>query len=74
MDDKKNSMKVNLGSGFTLGVAFGLCLGVVTNDIGIWLPIGIALGLALGYGKYKVFGNVDSDSESKDSEEAKDNE
>ena len=36
----------NTGRGVALGVVFGTLLGVLTDNIGLWLPIGIALGAA----------------------------
>ena len=36
----------NTGRGVALGVIFGTLLGVLTDNIGLWLPIGIALGAA----------------------------
>src|SRR5947209_1691105 len=42
----KGSKAIGLGMAF--GTAAGAILGVATDKVGVWLPIGIAVGLAIG--------------------------
>ena len=39
-----------IGKGLAIGTAIGVVLGVSTNNIGLWLPVGIGCGLAIGSG------------------------
>lgn len=32
-----------------IGLVAGVLLGVITNDLGIWLPVGIAIGAGVGF-------------------------
>lgn len=34
-----------------IGLVAGLIVGVITKNIGIWLPVGIALGAGIGFTK-----------------------
>tara|TARA_B100000809_G_scaffold140721_1_gene138288 strand:+ start:1182 stop:1346 length:165 start_codon:yes stop_codon:yes gene_type:complete len=40
-------------SSISIGVVAGVIIGATTENIGLWLPLGIALGVAVGlwYGK-----------------------
>jgi hypothetical protein len=38
---------------FAVCIAIGCAIGIVTKNIGVWLPIGVALGIALGRKKNK---------------------
>ena len=41
--------KVNkMGQGMAMGIAFGTLVGVLTDNIGVWLCIGIAFGAGVG--------------------------
>ena len=35
----------------SIGLILGLNVGLFTDNIGLWLPLGIAIGAALGYQK-----------------------
>jgi hypothetical protein len=35
----------------SLGLVTGLFIGLFTDNIGLWLPLGIAIGAAIGYQK-----------------------
>ena len=35
----------------SLGLVTGLFIGLFTDNIGLWLPLGVAFGAALGYQK-----------------------
>ena len=39
-------MKMKKGSGVALGIIFGTVLGVVTDNLGLWLSMGIVFGAA----------------------------
>jgi hypothetical protein len=39
-----------VGVGVALGAGIGTALGVLTGNIGVWLPIGVALGVVIGAG------------------------
>ena len=70
MDNKNNKKDSKcIQEGLFLGIVFGICVGVATRDIWVWLPIGIALGFALGYGKSIFMGKDDSDKGSDAAEE-----
>ncbi len=38
---------------FPVCIALGTLVGIVTDNIGMWLAIGVALGCSLGYGGSK---------------------
>ena len=40
--------KKNISIGMAMGVAFGSIVGVLTDNIGLWLPVGIAIGAGIG--------------------------
>ena len=41
--------KINaVGVGIALGVAFGAVIGALTDNVGLWLPVGIAVGAGMG--------------------------
>jgi len=31
-----------------MGIAFGAVIGMLTDNIGLWIPIGLCLGIAVG--------------------------
>jgi len=47
MDSKDAS---NAGIGLAIGAGFGLAIGTITGNIGLWMSIGAVLGLILGAG------------------------
>ncbi len=36
-----------MGTGIAAGIAIGIAIGVATDNIGLWLPLGIAIGVGL---------------------------
>lgn len=42
---KKNN---KLGAGIAIGIGIGTAVGVVTNNLGLWLGVGIAIGAGIG--------------------------
>ena len=53
-DIKKNIREFSFKeSSISIGVVAGVIIGATTENIGLWLPLGIALGVAVGlwYGK-----------------------
>jgi len=42
-----------LTSGLALGVAAGSVIGVLTDNIGLWIPVGIAIGAGIGMANRK---------------------
>jgi hypothetical protein len=47
MDSKDAS---NAGIGLAIGAGFGLAIGTITGNIGLWMSIGAVLGLVFGAG------------------------
>ena len=47
MYGKMNKEK-KLGSGIAIGIVFGTVIGVLTDNIGLWLSVGIAIGAGVG--------------------------
>lgn len=39
--------KLKGGQGIAIGIAMGTLVGVLTNNIGLWLPIGVAIGAGI---------------------------
>jgi 2-keto-3-deoxy-6-phosphogluconate aldolase len=37
-----------LSIGIALGVGFGTVVGVITDNIGLWLSVGVAIGVGVG--------------------------
>jgi len=46
--EKKADNGTNIAIGICIGIAIGSVIGVLTDDIGLWMPIGLCLGLAVG--------------------------
>ncbi|EDM42939.1 hypothetical protein SCB49_01507 [unidentified eubacterium SCB49] len=38
----------SLATGTTMGILIGVVVGIFTDNIGLWLPIGLALGAGVG--------------------------
>ena len=45
---KKNTEVKDENYWLPIGMGIGLCIGVITNNIGLWLPVGLGLGVSLG--------------------------
>jgi len=44
----------NMAIGISVGLAIGAVIGLLTDDIGLWLPIGLCIGVAIGAGLPQV--------------------
>jgi hypothetical protein len=38
---------------FAVCIAIGCAIGIITKNIGVWLPVGVAIGIALSRKKNK---------------------
>ena len=52
-----------------IGTGFGLTVGISTDNLGVWLPVGFALGFLLSRMDNTVAGGEEPDSEDLQSEE-----
>ena len=43
--------------GLIIGTGFGLTVGISTDNLGVWLPVGFALGFLLGRMDHNVAGS-----------------
>ena len=43
-NDKNNNDSSGMAIGMCIGVAIGAAVGAATDNIGLWLPIGLCLG------------------------------
>ena len=48
MSDKQRSNRNAPGVGLALGIVIGSVIGVATDNIGLWIPIGVATGAGVG--------------------------
>lgn len=55
--------------GLIIGTGFGLTVGISTDNLGVWLPVGFALGFLLSRMDNNVAGGEEPDSEDLQSEE-----
>jgi len=46
--DSKKPVVRGIGPSLAIGAGIGTAVGVASDNIGLWLPVGIAVGLALG--------------------------
>ena len=46
--EKKANNGNNIALGICMGIAFGAVIGMLTDNIGLWIPIGLCLGIAVG--------------------------
>lgn len=37
-----------MGAGIAIGICLGVAVGLATDDLGLWLPVGVAIGAGLG--------------------------
>jgi GNAT superfamily N-acetyltransferase len=44
----KRDSDLSQSSGMILGLIYGVCIGVATHNIGLWLPIGLCFGVCIG--------------------------
>ena len=47
-DNKKKYIAIGLPIGMGLGVSMVTVIGMVTQNIGLWMPLGVAMGAGLG--------------------------
>lgn len=64
--ENSNSSGSGIAIGIGLGVAFGAIVGVLTDNIGLWLPIGVAIGAGMGVAINSAMIGQSDDSASKD--------
>ena len=48
MDNKRKREFTIMEKSIAIGVVGGTIIGVLTDNIGLWLPVGIALGAGIG--------------------------
>lgn len=53
-DLKKEREAYGIAIGMCFGVAIGSAIGIATDNIGLWIPIGLYLGLAIGSAWFAV--------------------
>lgn len=41
-------MARNTGYGVAIGLLFGVLIGLLTHNVGLWIAIGLAIGIGLG--------------------------
>lgn len=44
----KSSSRSNMEKGMALGLVFGCAIGLILDNIGVWLAIGLVLGAGIG--------------------------
>ena len=49
----RGSSKRNLGTGMGVGIPLGLVLGLSTDNLALWFPLGFLFGVAIGAGLNK---------------------
>ena len=64
-DNRKKSPSANMPIGMCMGAGVGTVLGIFTNNLGLWLPIGVACGMSLGLGLSRIGAGRDKDGEEK---------
>lgn len=47
-NDKKEKEPKGIALGAGLGLLGGVVIGTLTDNIGLWIPVGLCLGVALG--------------------------
>ena len=45
---RDKQLRYGVGRGMAIGIAIGTALGVATDNLGLWLPVGIAIGAGVG--------------------------
>ncbi|MBT6169721.1 MAG: hypothetical protein HOH98_03125 [Flavobacteriaceae bacterium] len=48
IDNKRKREFTIMEKSIAIGVVGGIIIGVLTDNIGLWLPVGIALGAGIG--------------------------
>lgn len=61
-------MKTMRNFGLIIGTGFGLTVGISTDNLGVWLPVGFALGFLLGRMGHNVAGSESAKSCEKETE------
>ena len=46
--EKKSGSNPNVGMGMCIGLALGVAIGTMTDNLGMWMGIGICIGVAVG--------------------------
>jgi hypothetical protein len=64
--DKKQTREFKTGEKYiAFGVVFGTLVGVLTDNIGLWLAIGIAIGVGMA-AQHKIKNNEGGETPNKD--------
>ena len=66
---KQDNTAAGLPIGLCLGTGIGAALGILTKNIGLWLPIGAGFGLAVGLALGPVFGKKEDEETAPDGKE-----
>ena len=54
IDNKRKREFTIMEKSIAIGVVGGIIIGVLTDNIGLWLPVGIALGAGIGTTQKKI--------------------